>query len=380
MDTETLIKIINLDLRSRSRFRGVWPCDLLPKQLEKGGLYIINLSDSRSKGTHWVTLKGGGRGQGGKKEAEDILKESSLYICSLGGKPEHENVIESLYSVSNTIIWSNFRNQQCFSSVCGIYCILTIALLSRDYSLTEIMTEIYTNSQYKNDLAVTEIVSYCFGLERLIPIVDYDFLLDLGLNGGGSQRLSEKNRLMDGKKSFRAIESTQINEGLSSMDDKKNSQAGKRKQKKPIKNCQNHEVPKRRKKNQEKNAKMKETDGQRATKGQGKKREWVIDQESQERQKNGQIIGHDHAQDSVGIVSRKVDLMNKLAKYRQYDDAFKKMLINFEKRLDFIHDKNSLRIINFLLYLIVKEKKARWMDRCRHGKCFNESDASCLFP
>ena len=171
MDTETLTDFMTRDLKTRRFFKGVFPRNLLPSQLESESLYVINLSavtDTSEKeqgGSHWVLLS--------------TLSSPyySAYICSLGQKPTHKNIIDSLFSVSDCIVYSNFKNQGDLTTVCGYHVVWTGAMLSRGHNLLDIMTSFFTESTYINDHAVVEIISTNFNIQELIPISDWKFIL-----------------------------------------------------------------------------------------------------------------------------------------------------------------------------------------------------------
>ena len=163
MDTESLTQYMKRDAKTKKYFKGVFACNLLPKQLEKNSLYVINLSPSHMKGSHWVLIS-------------TINSQYSSYICSLGTKPTLDNIVNSLLSVSNIIVYNNYKNQGNLATVCGWHVIFTAYMLSRNHSLFEIMTSFYTSSSYINDRAIVEIISTHFRIRELIPISDWNFI------------------------------------------------------------------------------------------------------------------------------------------------------------------------------------------------------------
>ena len=158
------------DVEIARYFRGVFPRNFLPKKLRKDSLYVINLSasNSRDNGSHWVLLS--------TLEAPGY----SSYICSLGKKPIHKNVLDSLFSLSDTIIYNDFKNQSDLATTCGLHVIFCAAMLSRGHSLLKIMTEFYRNFAYINDRAVTQIITNSFDIKTKIPINDWDFIFRRG--------------------------------------------------------------------------------------------------------------------------------------------------------------------------------------------------------
>ena len=161
------------DEKIRKHFKGVFPRDFLPSKLLKNSIYVINLSPASSKGSHWVLL-------------ETLNAPTyATYICSLGQKPIHQDVLRKMYTVSPVIFWNDFKCQQEWSTVCGMHTIFSAGLLVRGHDPLSIMTDFYTDDPYKNDMAIMEILSTEFGIKEIIPICDPKFILK-------SESLNEK--------------------------------------------------------------------------------------------------------------------------------------------------------------------------------------------
>ena len=155
---------MNNDPRTREFFRGVMPRDFLPKQLEEKSLYVINLSASTgadSQGSHWVLIS-------------TMDSEFSAYICSLGTPPVHTHVIDSLFSVNNRVVWSDFKNQG-ESTVCSMHVLFSAHMIARGHKLIDIMTQFFTNETFINDRAITEIITTAHSIEGVVPIIDWSF-------------------------------------------------------------------------------------------------------------------------------------------------------------------------------------------------------------
>ena len=155
-------KLMQNDPYTRKFYKGCLPRDYLPSKLEKRSLYVINLSPSTSKGSHWVLIS-------------TMHNEYSAYICSLGTPPVHQHVLDSLYSVSDKVVWSDFTNQG-LSTLCGFHCCYVSHLLSRGQTLITIMEEFYCNQQYLNDRCIVEILSTAHDIKEVIPIIDRSFV------------------------------------------------------------------------------------------------------------------------------------------------------------------------------------------------------------
>ena len=165
MDTETLIKLMHSDIKTKPYFQGCMPRNFLPSKLKKNSLYVINLSTSYAldNGTHWVLIS-------------TLDPNYSAYICSLGQPPIHKDVIDSLSSHGKSIVYNDFQNQHSLSTVCSFHVLFTASMLSRGHSLIDIMTKFFKNGQYINDLAVTEIISQAHDLPPITSIFDWEYM------------------------------------------------------------------------------------------------------------------------------------------------------------------------------------------------------------
>ena len=95
----------------------------------------------------------------------------------------------------------------------------------------------------------------------------------------------------------------------------------------------------------------------------GRKKTKKIDKKDKGRgaQKNleaGKIVSNAKAKIQEAAVPRKVDLAGAFTDLGEAE-KFEKVLNNFEKKLNFINDIETLRLVWFLIYIIVKEKRER---------------------
>lgn len=60
-------------------FKGVYPCDLLPKRFSLPAAFIINLSSHKTRGSHWVALY-------------IDRKRVAHYFDSFGFSPQQNNI------------------------------------------------------------------------------------------------------------------------------------------------------------------------------------------------------------------------------------------------------------------------------------------------
>ena len=161
MDTRSLTYFMSKDKQISKFFKGVMPRDYLPKTLESNSLYVINSQTSQMPGRHWILLS-------------TLSKYYSAYICSLGQKPIHDHVVNSLRTANERVVYNDFKNQGDLSTVCGWHVIWTAGMLARGHDLLDLMTKFYTNQQYINDHAIVEIICTHFAVKEIIPIYDWD--------------------------------------------------------------------------------------------------------------------------------------------------------------------------------------------------------------
>ena len=281
MDTNTLNKLMRKDEKTARLFKGTMARDLLPPRLEMNSMYVINLSTSTdpSGGSHWVLLH--------------VSEKYSAFICSLGSKPVHKNVIDSLYSVNDTIVYNDFKNQGLTSTVCAWHCIFTAAMLARGHDLLDIMTQFYTNQPFINDNACVEIICTQHQIEELVPISDWNFIfgqtnqivnqMDKNLGGNGKSPISSGSNLK--------------NEEFQKLDEEKNSKAKSRKQEKPKKIN-----PNRREKESSKR--------------------WPAKKAVQKMQKDVKTLQSTHPKKSTSVVSAKAQLMDQIKNSNDEDESF----------------------------------------------------------
>ena len=358
MDNIFLTKLMKNDPKVRPHFKGCFPRDWLPAKLEQKSLYVVNLSKAGTRGTHWVLLS-------------VMSDEYSAYICSMGSPPTHQNIIDSLYSVSSTVVYSDFRNQQLMSSVCGFHCVFVAAMLSRGHRLLDIMTRMYENSQYINDNSVCEIIQSAHDIKETIPIFDWDFILTgRGVSSLKSTLSPSDKKRMDG---IGIVGSSREDAQFPSMAAEKSKASRKRKQENPKKKTPEGRTKKKIKANEKKKEnsvwkrEKKDQRGSKTIKNAGKKR-------------TKETFGSNNAQNSSSALSGKADLVNEMKSYGKTSEEFQRMLINFEKRLNFINDPDTLKVVKFLLYLVVKERRSRYCDQLRFAHHLDECNSSRSFP
>ena len=134
MDTSELEKYMLNDPCIASLYGGVVPKDILPEEVQKPKLYIVNLDESSKKGSHWISLF--------------LLNNAvSEYFDPLGHSPD--TFVEKYMEKQSTCYLSNVKQcQSSFSNSCGKLCLFYCYFRSRGKSLGEILDYFKNNVLY----------------------------------------------------------------------------------------------------------------------------------------------------------------------------------------------------------------------------------------
>ena len=117
MDTLQIARLVAMDPRSRSIFRGVVPKDGLPTTID-GALpaaFVCNTDDSDEPGEHWIALYLDADGR-------------CDYFCSYGLPPRHAAFRTFLNEHCSDWTHNTKRLQSPLSNVCGQYCVAFVLL------------------------------------------------------------------------------------------------------------------------------------------------------------------------------------------------------------------------------------------------------------
>lgn len=120
-------------------FKGVFPCDMLPKRISVPAGFIINLSNHNSRGSHWVALY-----INEHREAE--------YFDSFGFPPRQKEIIQFIKLNSRSLSFNNKQIQHISSNKCGKFVILFILTKMYRKNFEEIL------EKFSSNLGVNEIV------------------------------------------------------------------------------------------------------------------------------------------------------------------------------------------------------------------------------
>ena len=148
MNEQEIKNILKSDQFSDKTFVGVYSRTRIPITNKIPAGYIINLDEFGSEGIHWISVY--------------ITHNRILVFDSYGGNYLNDSMLSSFlqsYSNKRKIISSPIVLQQNLSSTCGLYCILFICYMSRQYSFHEFVNQFSKKDQLVNDLAIVDFFS-----------------------------------------------------------------------------------------------------------------------------------------------------------------------------------------------------------------------------
>ena len=138
MDNIQLDKIIKSDFTTSQYFLGVFAADRLPRNVKYPCALIVNSDEISKPGTHWFAIFIDKFGNG-------------EYFDSFAVKPWVTHHIRFLNKVSRVWKYNTVCLQNIYSSKCGQYCALYIAMRSRGFSMHDIVTKINKSDSVATD-------------------------------------------------------------------------------------------------------------------------------------------------------------------------------------------------------------------------------------
>lgn len=125
------------------KFKGAFPCDLIPTNLLPLECFIFNLDSSKEKGSHWLACI-------------CISPEMFEIFDSLGGGVQK---LSSLLNIPAEKITCNTESFQLpFTNSCGLFATYFIVhrLMNLDLSLHDLLTEIFDSNKDYNEVLVAD--------------------------------------------------------------------------------------------------------------------------------------------------------------------------------------------------------------------------------
>lgn len=148
MNTREINRILRQHPVTKNIFKGVFPCDSIPNQINPPFALVCNTDPSTKPGEHWVAMFVTSSGQG-------------EYFDSYGISPLRVEFKTFLQKKCTRFRWNKIRFQSDSTSVCGQYCIFYLLLRSGGLSIEEIAAKL-PKDEFVSDCFVSEWVNkYC---------------------------------------------------------------------------------------------------------------------------------------------------------------------------------------------------------------------------
>ena len=149
MNNVEIETILNADVIARRFFRGVFPKDKLPINVNHSqpGAFVINTDSSDGAGKHWVCLYLNGKGK-------------AEYMDSFGFSPSvYPDIQRFVYDNSYSCKHNPRILQGITSSACGLYVIYFVLMKSRGRSFSKLLS-IFNPFEFRlNDKKVARAVT-----------------------------------------------------------------------------------------------------------------------------------------------------------------------------------------------------------------------------
>lgn len=120
----------------------VVPCDLLPSSFKLPAGFIINMSNSKEKGSHWVALS-------------IDSKRHGFYFDSYGFKPQTPDILRFINKHCKSYDYNPKQLQQERSDVCGKYAAMYLLAFFKGVNPEQFVND-FTLNLWQNDRIVSD--------------------------------------------------------------------------------------------------------------------------------------------------------------------------------------------------------------------------------
>lgn len=127
-------------------FKGVFPCNQLPRKIKKPACIIANTDPAHKSGTHWVAFYFPRKGP-------------AEYFDSYGKYPNNSFFQKFLLTNSNMFVCNKQRLQGTLSQVCGHYCCVYLYFRCKGQSLKKFLKQFSLKNYELNDKEIMNL--YC---------------------------------------------------------------------------------------------------------------------------------------------------------------------------------------------------------------------------
>jgi hypothetical protein len=149
MNTVEIDVALRSDVKTAQYFIGVFEADMLPMRVKYPFAFIVNTDTSSKSGVHWVAIFVDKFGNG-------------EYFDSFGLRPWVNFHINFLNRNAKNWRYNNISLQNIYSSACGHYCCVYLALKARGFGLHELISKIMCKNTTKNDLKLMRLFKSFF--------------------------------------------------------------------------------------------------------------------------------------------------------------------------------------------------------------------------
>lgn len=127
-------------------FKGVFPCDALPKSFSLPAAFVVNLSTHNSKGSHWVAIY-------------IDCSRTAEYFDSFGLPPMQKHIQHFLRVNSKYITYNKKQIQHIVSNKCGKYVIVFVLCKMYGKDVNEIF-EKFSSNLIVNEVIIENLLKY----------------------------------------------------------------------------------------------------------------------------------------------------------------------------------------------------------------------------
>lgn len=145
MDTFTINEVIKPHQKNNI-FKGVFPCDLLPKKFSLPAIFIINLSPHNEPGSHWVAVY-------------ISPKRSAFYFDSFGFPVKNCYIRRFLEIHSIKINYNRIQLQHVASNKCGKFCCAFAISILKHKSILMFISK-FCKNLFVNDIIIENLYNH----------------------------------------------------------------------------------------------------------------------------------------------------------------------------------------------------------------------------
>ena len=141
MRTSQLARLLNTHKVTRKVFKGVYPCNRIPRTLPKTTAFIVNTDPDGKPGRHWIAY---------------YCTPSHIYFFDSYGQAPWKKELKKPMTLRKYKKYFG-RRVQGHSQVCGHYCLYFILAMAKKWSL-----KCFGNNLNDNDMLVVRLIRHHF--------------------------------------------------------------------------------------------------------------------------------------------------------------------------------------------------------------------------